>query len=218
MSELSESRRVSREKLLAAAADVFLERGYDGARVHDIVRRAGLTTGAIYGNFRDKADLLLAAVDRSLLDVAAALEAARAGGASASERFTLMGRALGTSAGARQRRLLLEAVTAARHDEQVAPRVHAAVARIEASLAGLLVEAQAEGDVDPAADTASVARFALALALGVEALHGAGVPVPEAGAWADVVERFTGGLAGRTAAPRRDERPDDHTVSPPTYQ
>ena len=35
-------------RLLAAAADVFAERGYDGAGVAEIARRAGPTTGAIY--------------------------------------------------------------------------------------------------------------------------------------------------------------------------
>ncbi|HET6835799.1 MAG TPA: helix-turn-helix domain-containing protein, partial [Acidimicrobiales bacterium] len=49
-----------RARLVTAAAEVFAERGYEGARVQEIVRRAGLSTGAIYTNFRNKADLLLA--------------------------------------------------------------------------------------------------------------------------------------------------------------
>ena len=63
------SRDVSvRERLVAAAAEVFAERGYEGARVQEIVRRAGLSTGAIYTNFRNKADLLLAAVGTAPVD------------------------------------------------------------------------------------------------------------------------------------------------------
>ena len=50
-----------RERLVEAATAVFAERGYDGARVGDIARRAGLTTGAIYSNFTGKAQLLAAA-------------------------------------------------------------------------------------------------------------------------------------------------------------
>src|SRR5438477_6550060 len=52
----------TRERILAAAAEVFAERGYEGAAVSDIARRAGFTTGAIYGRFRDKAELLLEVV------------------------------------------------------------------------------------------------------------------------------------------------------------
>ena len=40
-----------REKLVASAAVVFAEKGYDGAGVAEIARRAGYTTGAIYGRF-----------------------------------------------------------------------------------------------------------------------------------------------------------------------
>src|ERR687894_1954804 len=53
----------TRDRLLAAAGEVFAEKGYDRAGVQEIARRAGFTTGAIYGRFRGKADLLLAAVE-----------------------------------------------------------------------------------------------------------------------------------------------------------
>lgn len=52
----------TRERLLAAATEVFVEKGYAGTRVAEIARRAGLTTGAIYGNFGSKADLLTEAL------------------------------------------------------------------------------------------------------------------------------------------------------------
>src|SRR3954471_5996047 len=52
----------TRQRLLDAATEVFIEKGYEGTRVAEIARRAGLTTGAIYGNFGSKADLLTAAL------------------------------------------------------------------------------------------------------------------------------------------------------------
>ena len=55
----------TRGRLLDAAAEVFCERGYDGTTVAEVARRAGLTTGAIYANFRDKAELLLKTIERS---------------------------------------------------------------------------------------------------------------------------------------------------------
>ena len=54
--------RLDPRPALAAAVDVFREQGYEGARVQDIARAAGLTTGAIYANFRGKGDLLLDAI------------------------------------------------------------------------------------------------------------------------------------------------------------
>jgi AcrR family transcriptional regulator len=54
----------TRDRLLAAAVEVFVEQGYEGARVQDIARAAGLTTGAIYANFRGKGDFNLDATGR----------------------------------------------------------------------------------------------------------------------------------------------------------
>ncbi len=67
----------TRERLVAAAIEVFVEQGYEQARVQDIARAAGLTTGAIYANFRDKRELLLAAIaDRTAAEVEALVQAA----------------------------------------------------------------------------------------------------------------------------------------------
>src|SRR5438874_7977525 len=54
---------LTRERLIEAAAQVFAEKGYDRAGVQEIARRAGLTTGAIYGRFTGKAELLHAAIE-----------------------------------------------------------------------------------------------------------------------------------------------------------
>src|SRR3954469_21229958 len=93
-----------RERLLDAAADVFAEQGYDRARVQDIARRAGLSPGAIYGNFRDKADLLAAAIEIGMRSAVLDLERARPAGGSAIQLLELMGKNLNVKAGNRQRR------------------------------------------------------------------------------------------------------------------
>ena len=41
-----------RDQLLDAAARVFARQGYAGTKIQDIVREAGLSTGAVYGRFR----------------------------------------------------------------------------------------------------------------------------------------------------------------------
>lgn len=47
----------TREKILEAARQLFNERGYEGATVRDIARAAGMSTGAVFASFADKAEL-----------------------------------------------------------------------------------------------------------------------------------------------------------------
>ena len=52
-------RRATRDRVLAAASEVFAERGFHGASVEDICERAGFTRGAFYSNFSSKDDLVV---------------------------------------------------------------------------------------------------------------------------------------------------------------
>jgi len=54
----------TRDRIVQAAADVFLQKGFTGTRVVDIARRAGFTSGALYGYFDSRAELLAEAVAR----------------------------------------------------------------------------------------------------------------------------------------------------------
>lgn len=47
----------SRLSLLQAAKALFVERGYEGATMRQIASAAGLSTGAVFASFSDKADL-----------------------------------------------------------------------------------------------------------------------------------------------------------------
>jgi AcrR family transcriptional regulator len=48
----------TREKVLAAAEELFAEQGYDATSVQQVVARAGVTKGALYHYFSAKEDLL----------------------------------------------------------------------------------------------------------------------------------------------------------------
>lgn len=52
------NRLETRGKLLEAAAGVYAERGWEGTSMALVARRAGFTTGAVYGCFESKDDLL----------------------------------------------------------------------------------------------------------------------------------------------------------------
>ena len=53
-------------ELIEAALDVFVERGYAGARLDDIAQRAGVTKGTVYLYFKDKEELFEAVVRATL--------------------------------------------------------------------------------------------------------------------------------------------------------
>ncbi len=80
---------------MEAATEVFAERGIHGATLADVALRAGMTTGAIYGNFRNKEELLLATFERFAFAVNEELqEGASFEGASFREQMRRIGEAV----------------------------------------------------------------------------------------------------------------------------
>lgn len=73
----ADRRAATRLALLAAARREFAEKGYAGATTEPVVRQAGVTRGALYYHFTDKAALFEAVVDVVAAEVGEAiLEAA----------------------------------------------------------------------------------------------------------------------------------------------
>lgn len=60
-----ERRATTRAKLLDAAEDALLDRGYAALTLADVASRAGVTTGAVQRHFSTKQGLLLAVFDRA---------------------------------------------------------------------------------------------------------------------------------------------------------
>src|SRR5262245_542209 len=108
----------TRERLLHAAADVFAKRGYDGTRVADIARAAGVSNGALYAHFGAKAELLGAALRTHGPQVLAEQFAADPD-QPITELLLTIGRALPRRRDAFGY-LVVEAMVAARRDEDLA--------------------------------------------------------------------------------------------------
>jgi AcrR family transcriptional regulator len=68
MAEPSKS-DLTRRRLLDAAHDVFLDKGYHSAKVVDIIKRAGCGHGTFYDYFKNKDDVLLALLENLLDDM-----------------------------------------------------------------------------------------------------------------------------------------------------
>jgi AcrR family transcriptional regulator len=188
--------RETRERLLRAAADVFAARGYDGTRVADIAAAAGVSNGAMYAHFSSKAELLVDALrthGRQLLADLFAADPDR----SITDVLLWIGRRL-----PRRRDpsgyLIVEALVAARRDEDVARPMRDYIGERADWLADLMRVAQADGEIDPALSPNALAHFCLLLAMG-SALVTSDLHAVDEDEWAALLGRVVAGLA-RTGA------------------
>jgi AcrR family transcriptional regulator len=183
-----------RAKLIASAAEVFAEKGYDGAGVAEIARRAGYTTGAIYGRFTGKAELLLAAIEaRSENELDTLFNEHRFEG-KVTDILTTVGSHLVTDQMGPESALLLEAFVAARRDPEVRRLMQGLLDLRGDRLADLVTEAQATGAIDPALDREAVVRFCHAVGFGFLLFRAVDLALPEPGPWEDLIARLVDAL------------------------
>ena len=180
----------TRARLFRAAADVFAERGYAGAGVAEIARRAGLTTGAIYSQFTDKAGLLFEAIDAaSTHEVRAVLQGAPAHERAADILATVGSHLVEPVDGSGQA-LLLEAFVAARRGPELAAMLLHRIDDQDRWLAKLVDEAKADGTVDPVLDTDAIVTLCHSIALGFVLFRSLGRELPSSTAWRGVIDRL----------------------------
>lgn len=193
----------TREALVAAALAEFGERGLDTPSLDAICARAGYTRGAFYVHFRDRDDLVVAAMERVLGafldavigrgDVAADLE-------QAVTRFAGLLRATAASPRARRRRgapapltpvplhRLLEACLRSHAiGEKFVLLLEEAIERLAKTTLASQTAGRVRADLDPAA----LATILLSLALGVLMALEAGLPIDVDSARRTVVSLFT---------------------------
>jgi AcrR family transcriptional regulator len=71
--------QATRQRLVTAARTLFGARGYADVGTEEIVRAAGVTRGALYHQFRDKADLFAAVAEEVEAEIAERIAAGAAG-------------------------------------------------------------------------------------------------------------------------------------------
>ena len=64
----------TRQKVLEAARSLFAERGYEPATIRDIAKGAGMSTGAVFANFQDKAELFEAVLTEDMAGLAEVMQ------------------------------------------------------------------------------------------------------------------------------------------------
>lgn len=188
-------------RLVRAAIEVFTEKGYDGAGVAEIARRAGLTTGAIYSRFTGKAELLSAAIGASGLGELDRLFAQEDYRGRVTDLLATVGSHLLDPDLGSNRALLLEAFTAARRDPEVAAALRSHLAMRADQLAQLIDRSKADGLIDADLDTAAVVHFAHAVGLGFVLFNAVDAEQPDPAAW----EHLLGHLIESVVSPGNAE-------------
>lgn len=176
--------RRTRETLLAAAAEVFVERGVQ-APIRDIAARAGVGVGTVYRHFPDRAELVVA-VYRHQIDECVAL-------AEELQDSTEPGRALEQWIGAFVEFLVTKhgLGVALQTDDAGFQSLHALMLDKLVPACGLLVDAAvSRGELDP-----GVTAYALMRAVGNLCILGPGYEREDAHAM--VVRLLTGCRATR---------------------
>jgi AcrR family transcriptional regulator len=192
---MGETTDLNRDALVAAAAEVFAEKGYEKAGVAEIARRAGLTTGAIYSNFSGKAELLLEAIDvRAEGEFEQLFNEHRFQGR-ATDILQTVGAHLVSPGNETDSHLLLEAIITARRDPELASKLAARIEARAGRMAALIEEAKLDGTIDDDLDTLSLVRFCHAVSLGMLSLKALSLDLPEAQPWGDLIAQLVGSLA-----------------------
>jgi AcrR family transcriptional regulator len=179
--------------------------------VQEIARRAGLTTGAIYGRFAGKADLLQAAIESHTTDELDDLFAQHRFEGHASDILRTVGSHLVMSDECDEDHdhdhaegaLLLEAFVAARRDSEVRAQLLRIVEERASVLSKLVEEAKTDGSIDADLDTESLVRFCHAVGLGFLLYDAISISLPQPEPWERLINRLVGAVAPSEAMTHR---------------
>ncbi len=156
----------TRRRLLDLAAELFVEHGYDAVSMRDIASAARLTTGAVYGHFLSKGQLLVEVIRWKIAENDREVDYVEVG--ASPER----GAELVHDENGRDTRLLeVDAAAAARHDPEIA-----------AGLRSLYLERHTQicDAMSELADPDTAAWVVTALTAGIGMKESTGLPFPEA--------------------------------------
>jgi AcrR family transcriptional regulator len=195
----SERQAQTRAALLQAAADAFIERGFQGTSVEEIAHRAGFTRGAFYSNFSSKEQLFAELLQERVFSVYRAVAEAQD---DPLHRLPL--RKLGESIAALQDdpggrwlfRLWLETLAHAVRSEDfraVAAEFWRGTRELGAKA---VADFFAERGVDPPADPKTIASGFIALDIGLAIQHYVDPDDAPSSLWPDLYETLFGPYTG----------------------
>jgi AcrR family transcriptional regulator len=202
--------RATRAALVDVAAELFAAKGYLQTSVRDIARQGQLTSGAIYGHFRNKADLLAEAINARTAEELEAGTLFVDADIDYIETLTRLARQYRKRH--QLRALIVQGAAAAQTDEETRTRLHGEqLEHLEAWLQAYEESREAMG-IDPAVDLQAALLHTWAVEVGLGVLEAMGIEPRSAKGWADIQNRMARSLQlppdpEHRAAPRRRRRP-----------
>jgi TetR/AcrR family acrAB operon transcriptional repressor len=182
----------TRATLVELAAEVFAEQGYLQTSIRDLARLASVTTGAIYGHFRNKADLLAEAINSRMADDLESPSRALTGQPDYIETLTRLARDYPKRR--RLRALILQGAAAAQTDDVTRERLRdEQLAHLTDWIEGYRRERSRQG-IDPSVDIEAMVLYTWAAELGLGVLEAVGIEPRSRKAWADVHSRMARGM------------------------
>jgi AcrR family transcriptional regulator len=145
------------ESVLAAAVELFTERGFDSTSIDDLARRLGVGKSAIYHHIESKDALLGLALDRALTGLEEVAERVRRLDAPAVDRLEELLRASVRVLVARLPYVTL--LLRVRGNSEVERQALARRRRIDRLVSDLVRQAVRDGDLAPGIDPAVTARL-----------------------------------------------------------
>ena len=177
------------DRLLDAAAHVFIEKGIDKAGVAAVARLAGVTTGAIYSRWSGKHEMMIAALDRVMSrELHEALLSHP--DSSAPDVLSSLGQDLVTSRNRTADSLLAEALALARRDPDFGQMLGRMFSEQEGRLGQIIDNGKANGLIDVSLETESIVALCHAISLGFVMFGAIDRPMPEAQGWDRLIKRM----------------------------
>ena len=182
---------------MEAAAEEFIERGYDAARVTDVARRVGVTSGAVYARWRDKTELMVAALDYIFAQILPSRRVEASGSEMQPPDLSAM---LGASLLERNelREVLVQVFGSARNNEDIRRCLQEFLDEEADQVSRIIDAGKQDGFADPQLSTAAMTLLCQAVGLGVRLLVLSGLNdrhVPTPSEWNELLARLIGSVA-----------------------
>ena len=188
-------KQIDKDLLIDSAAEVFAERGYDGAGVAEIARRAGVTTGAIYSRYSGKSELLLEALNRSFAKhmgeiLAIALDDANNLNGESSRSPIGPIKYITQNVSSTHDALFLEAVVASSRDAEIATMLAQRLESRAAFIAKNIDDLKDTERVHASFDTDALKTYVMALSMGFSVLRSLNYTMPASEEWQKVISQL----------------------------
>ena len=151
-----------------------MEHGYDKAVIADIARRAGVTTGAVFGRWANKSELMAAAVDHIFDQILPDQRIKQLGIDEVPAVDVFSAWAANILAGDETQDVMVQVFASARNNDAVRQRLRLFLDEQAHQIARLVDRGRSEVNFDPGYSTAAIALLIQAVGVGTHLLLSAG--------------------------------------------